>query len=204
MQADWEFEVGGDAPVIEVNWPGFVDLRLRPEDASRLPEAAQFPPLASVLCKLNAATSPVWTAKCDFFPSLAPEEFDADELDAPPESAACGMGCYIDLLPRSDRQWTLPADIASDCEILCDRLYTFPLTCSRVDLVIRRAYLAPDATGPDSINVGITAYITACGPTPAGAEDILERALAAVAASVEAAWISHPSATKLQLESAGE
>ena len=33
MEADWEFEVGGDAPVIEARWPGFVDLRRNPERA---------------------------------------------------------------------------------------------------------------------------------------------------------------------------
>jgi hypothetical protein len=35
LEADWEFEVGGDAPVIDALWPGFVDLRLpsRPEIA---------------------------------------------------------------------------------------------------------------------------------------------------------------------------
>ena len=26
MEADWELEIGGDAPVIEADWPGFVDL----------------------------------------------------------------------------------------------------------------------------------------------------------------------------------
>jgi hypothetical protein len=39
MEADWEFEVGGDAPVIEAPWPGFVDLRLHPERAWQLSEA---------------------------------------------------------------------------------------------------------------------------------------------------------------------
>ena len=27
MEADWEFEVGGEAPVIEASWEGFIDLR---------------------------------------------------------------------------------------------------------------------------------------------------------------------------------
>ena len=31
MEADWEFEVGGDAPVIEALWAGFVDLRSQPD-----------------------------------------------------------------------------------------------------------------------------------------------------------------------------
>ena len=43
MEADWEIEVGGKAPVIEARWPGFVDLRLHPERASQFPEAAELP-----------------------------------------------------------------------------------------------------------------------------------------------------------------
>ena len=41
MEADWEFEVGGDAPVIEACWEGFIDLRKTPERARQLPEAAR-------------------------------------------------------------------------------------------------------------------------------------------------------------------
>src|SRR5208337_4431139 len=98
MEADWEFEVGGNAPVIETHWPGFVDLRQNPERARQLPEAAQLPGLAEVLAKLNAVDSPVWTSKCDVWPHLEPDEFDPDELDAPP-GCSYAMGCYIDLLP---------------------------------------------------------------------------------------------------------
>src|SRR5271155_5837199 len=108
MQADWEFELGSGAPVIEARWSGFVDLRLDPRRAFLLPEAAQLPALAQALLRLNAAASPVWTSKCDFFPSLAPGEFDADELDAPPSSSVHAVACYIDLLPRSDQEWTVP------------------------------------------------------------------------------------------------
>jgi hypothetical protein len=114
MEADWEFEVGPDAaglaaPVIDALWPGFVDLRRAPELAWNLPEAAQLPALAEALAKLNAAASPVWTSKCDFWPNLEADEFDAGELDAPPGCLAHAMGCYIDLLPGSDQQWAQPA-----------------------------------------------------------------------------------------------
>jgi len=46
MEAAWEVELGGEAPVIEAIWPGFVDLRLHPEQAWQLPEAAQLHALA--------------------------------------------------------------------------------------------------------------------------------------------------------------
>ena len=38
MEADWEIEIGGDAPVIEAHWFGFVDLRIEPSRANELPE----------------------------------------------------------------------------------------------------------------------------------------------------------------------
>ena len=181
MEADWEFEVGGEAPVIEAAWPGFVDLRRNPERAWELPEAAELLALAEALARLNAAASPVWTSKCDLWPVVDIAEFDADELDAPPECAAHAMGCYIDLLPRTDRsrndlQWCQPDEAAAACKQVCGLLHVVPLRCCRVDLVVRRAFLAPDEMG-----LGITAYLTACGPSPAEAMQTLEAALAAFA-----------------------
>jgi hypothetical protein len=193
MQADWEFELGSGAPVIEAGWSGFADLRLDPRRAFLLPEAAQFPALAQVLLRLNAAASPVWTSKCDFFPSLAHGEFDADELDAPPASAAHAVACYIDLLPRSDEKWRAPEKIEPECRALCARLHTIPLRYCRVDLVIRRALIAPCSN-----NLGITAYLTACGPTPADAVSALEAALAAFADSVAPSGPPAESEEKLQ------
>ena len=105
MEADWEVEMGGDAPVIEACWDGLVDLRRWPERAPLLPEAQQLPALADALMQLNSASSPVWTAKCDVW---RPPNFDIDELDAQPEQGGCGMACYVDLLPRRDMQWPGP------------------------------------------------------------------------------------------------
>ena len=114
MEADWELELGGESPVIEARSPGFVDLRLHPEHASRLPEAAALPALAQALEVLNSATSPLWTSKCDVWPVADMAEFDADELDAPPGFAAHAIGGYIDLLPRNQHKWELPAN-SSNC-----------------------------------------------------------------------------------------
>lgn len=183
MEADWEFEVGGDAPVIEACWKGFVDLRWTPERADDqqrlardLPEAAQFPALATTLEKLNGRCSPVWTSKCDFWPEVQPGEFDPDELDAPAGSRDRAMGCYIDLLPKSDLQWPFPQVIEAACKQWCDRMHAVVLRCCRVDLVIRRALIAPEL-----MDTGITAYVTACGSDADEAKERLGSALAVFA-----------------------
>ena len=172
MEADWEFEVGGDAPVIDAHWEGFVDLQLHPELAAQLPEAAQFPALAEALARLNAAESLVRSSKCDLWPHLEAEEFDPDELDAPPSCAAHAMGCYVDLLPRSEQTWLLPAEAEKACNRLCGLLRAVPLLCCRADLVIRRAYINPELIG-----FGVTAYLTACGQSPEEAASAFQAAL---------------------------
>jgi hypothetical protein len=181
MEADWEFEAGGDAPVIDACWPGLVDLRHEPERAWDLPETAHFPALAATLAKLNAAASPVWTSKCDLWPHLEAGEFDPDELDAPPGCSAHAMGCYIDLLPCSGRQWLPPERAAAWCKRLCGLLRPVPLRCCRADLVIRRAVLTPNPTDPERVDLGVTAYLTSCGASPAEAAQALAGALSAFA-----------------------
>ena len=184
MEADWEFEVGPEteslaaeglaAPVIEAHWPGFVDLRLAPARAWDLPETVHLPAVAEALAKLNSADSPVWTSKCDLWEHLQPDEFDPDELAAPPGCAAHAMGCYIDLLPKNDQQWPFPAMAATDCKRVCSLLRAIPLRCCRADLVIRRAFITPDL-----MELGITVYVTSCGESLAEAARTFQAALAA-------------------------
>jgi len=176
MEADWEFEVGGDAPVIDALWPGFVDLRLAPERAWSLPEVRELPGLAAALERLNADSSPVWTAKCDFWPEVELDAVDADELDAPSGEFAYAMGCYVDLLAKADRQWATPPIVAESCKQICGRLHAAPQRCCRVDLIVRRAVLSVEEA-----YLGITAYLTACGATAQAAKLVLEAALAAFA-----------------------
>jgi len=192
MEADWEFEVGGDAPVIDACWPGFVDLRLSPERARELSEATQLPGLARALQALNGTGSPVWTSKCDLWASSEPQGFDSDELDAPPGCSAHVVACYIDLLPRTDLQWSLPHLAEGACRQLCSLLGAVPLRCCRVDLVVRTAFV-----NQGRIDLGITAYVTACGATLAEAKGALESALAAFAHAL-------CSCSTVQWESVGE
>jgi hypothetical protein len=179
MEADWEFEIGGDAPVIEARWPGFVDLRAAPEQSQCFPECTSLPALARALAALNSAGSPVWTSKCDFWPQLQPGEFDPDELDAPSGSAAHGAGCYIDVLSAREGQWHSSEAAASECKDAVNSLRAYPLRCARVDLIIRRAFAAPGR-----LDLGITAYITACGPSAGEARAALEAALAALVSAL--------------------
>jgi hypothetical protein len=190
MEADWEVEVGAGAPVIESHWSGFVDLRLYPERAAQLQEAVEFPQLAEALVLLNAPTSSVWTSKCDIWPVVdfaEPEvdsagpvgevvRFDPDELDASVEQTACAIGCYIDLLPRSNQQWLDPAMVAAASKRACSQLHAFPLRCCRVDLITREALIVSGR-----MDLGITAYLTACGASAAEAAKTMHAALAAFA-----------------------
>ena len=169
MEADWEIEIGGDAPVIDARWAGFVDLRLEPERAARLPEASELPELADALVRLNAADSPVWTSKCDVWKA---DRFDSDEMDAPAGKGVSALACYIDLLPRNEREWRLAAQALAACKALCGRLLDTPLRSSRADLIVRRAC----ARG-DEDEHGVTAYIAACGSTVEEARATLGRAL---------------------------
>lgn len=190
MEADWEIELGGEARVIEPLWPGFVDLRCSPDRAHELQEVSQLPSLAGVLINLNSAESPVWTSKCDVWPVT---DFDADELDAPREEALHAIACYVDLLPRSDRQWATPAAATGWCRKVCLLLRTVPMRNCRADLVVRHAMISEDRT-----DLGVTAYLTACGATPENASNTLPFALAALADSIVSEVPAETSSSKWQ------
>ena len=172
MEADWEFEVGGDAPVIEAWWPGFVDLHLNPEQVFQLVEAVELPSLGPALLEVNDGASPVWTSKCGVWTRNDPEYFDPDELDAPEGGTIHAHGCWIDLLPKTGQQWPGPAMAEAACRQWCACLRSLPLRSCRADLIVRRAFFLPDRMG-----LGITAYLTACGVTAIEAQAVLQQAL---------------------------
>ena len=186
MEADWEIEIGPGAPLIDANWPGFVDLRFDPrlpsgtllQRARNLAEAADLPALAETLVRLNSQHSPVWTSKCDVW-LVDADEIDPYELDASPQEAQSAWACYIDLLPRSDQLWITPEMAAASCKALCARLHAIPLSACRacrIDLIVRLAVIAPDLQ-----DHGVTAYLTACAATAAAAKQRLAQTLAAFA-----------------------
>lgn len=142
MEADWEVEIGGGAPVIEACWRGFIDLRMHPERVQEIAEAATFSPLAALLIALNGPSSPLWTAKCDLWE---------------PEPSA--LAAYIDLLPREGKVFAHWQQAEAYCRQFVARLVVNAVPepgpeCS-VTLVVRQA-IAGEAEG-----FAITAYLSA-------------------------------------------
>jgi hypothetical protein len=173
MEADWEFEIAPDAPMIDAAWTGFVDLRRFPEKALTLVEALHLPTLGPVLVRMNDADSPVWTAKCDVWTT---REFDPDELESPHDSANTARACYIDLLARDEQMWSTMDSVAEWCRSLSLRLRSVPLRQCRADLVVRRAMLTADQAG-----MGVTAYVMGCGVDELDAASALSQAAHALA-----------------------
>ena len=175
MEADWEVEAGGGAPVIEALWPGFVDLRRNPERIGEIREAAASPALAGLLRALNGAGSPVWTSKCDLW------EPEANEL-----------ACYVDLLPVASGVFARWEQAEAFCREWVERLAPAPLTECRVDLVVRQA-IAGEAEG-----FGVTAYLSATGRDRSGAAELLADLLVVFAGAIPPGAAAGKAALKLQ------
>lgn len=178
MEADWEVEMGPGGPVIDALWPGFIDLRRTPERIEEIEETQQFPPLAEALLRLNEAVSQVWTAKCDLW---TPEECDPDEMCATLAESISGLACYIDLLPREGLVFPALEEAEQWARATVSRLRETICRCCRVDLVIRKAFAG------DQEGIGITNYISACGPDPDAARKALSAALIVLVGSAVAA-----------------
>jgi hypothetical protein len=111
MLAEWSAECSAEDPVLVVPWKdpdgktAFVDLRANPYDFDAIPEAEHHPPLMQALRALNAARSPVFTAKCDAWALEGDElkhlqlNLDVDMSD-PHASLSFGFASYIDLVSR--------------------------------------------------------------------------------------------------------
>lgn len=196
MEADWEVEIGGDAPVIDACWEGLLDLRRRPDLALTLPESRQLAGLAEALIQLNSAASPVWTSKCDVW---RPDEFAPDEMGAREEESNQAMACYVDLLPLTDEQWPTPEQAVGACRSICLRISKVALCCCRTDLIVRSAW-----TAADHKMIGITAYLTACGPTLDQATAVLASALKVFVEAIVPDEHTGIGSSSLQWKSAGE
>lgn len=173
MEADWEIEIGGDAPIIDAAWLGLVDLRGEPKRVHEIAETARLPGLAEALLQLNGLRSPVWTAKCDVW---APSDFDPDEMEGDRAEARLALACYLDMLPRKDDEWSLPEAAVDSCKAWRAKLQHVSLANCRVDFVIRRAWITSAHQ-----SLGVTAYLTACGEDLDSAVCVLRAALAALA-----------------------
>jgi hypothetical protein len=168
MLAEWSAECAADDPVLVVPWSDpnspahFVDLRENPYDLDHLPEAEQYPPLMQALRALNAARSPVFTAKCDAWP-LSAEEIAAllYDLDLLPEEAPHGFASYIDLLFRDRATFISFHQQEQLLTRLTRRAASLDHDHAALDCILRPALT--DLTGPQE-GFSISLYIKALGP----------------------------------------
>jgi hypothetical protein len=189
MLVEWSAECSADDPVLVIPWidPAdptgnrrFIDLRENPYDLDHLPEAEQYPALMHALRALNAARSPVFTAKCDAWP-LDPEELEhlRLNLDLNADDTPAGFASYIDIL------WRERSIFASfhQQEQLLHRLtrHSAPLDQphAMVECVIRPALV--DLTGPQE-GFAVSLYVKALGPDQRTAEENWASALDAIVA----------------------
>ncbi|HSY00964.1 MAG TPA: hypothetical protein VK819_02375 [Acidobacteriaceae bacterium] len=186
MEADWSAEIGPNLPIIEADWPGFVELRDHPESLLQIPEAAPFEAMREVLTSLNAPASPLMTAKCDIW-TLNSDELDPSEFDFPPEEVRTGMACYIDILVRDPDGCRSFAHHDRWARAAIQQLRALPITHGRVDLIVRAA----DRDGQSGF--GVTLYAAGCGTDPFTAQAAWEAVVrAAVTVTIAEA---HPRAS---------
>jgi hypothetical protein len=171
MEADWTVALAAGDPVITVPWAAsdddvgkcrFVDLRLGAHLIDEIEEARAKPPLRSALLLLNAATSPLWTAKCDAWTSSVDdgaEPFDAYEMGAESGDTAFGAGSYVDLLARDV---SFLADFERQekwIRAVTEVIRSAPASAARVELVLRRA----EVEGTSGF--AVTWFVEGCGST---------------------------------------
>lgn len=181
MEADWSVEIGPEFPVIDGIWEGFVDLRSSPRAVGELEEARKYPVLSDALRTLNGAGSPVLTTKCDVW-AIPGEEIDPDEFSAIDDTARAGFACYIDVLERDASRFLSFELHQRRAREITAALRKVELGRSRVDVVVRRAYLG------ELSGFGLTLYSAGCGSSEAHAAVEWQSALgAAVAATISKA-----------------
>ena len=189
MLSEWSAECSADDPVLVVPWSDpsdstgnrrFIDLRENPYDLDHLPEAEHYPPLMHALRALNAARSPVFTAKCDAWP------LDADELDTlrvnldiSAEEAPSGFGSYVDILWR-DRSLFASFHLQEQMLHRLTRHATqLEHPYAMLDSIIRPAMV--DLTGPQE-GFAVSLYIKTVGHDAQTASENWASALGAVVA----------------------
>jgi hypothetical protein len=170
MDVDWEVEIGGDAPVIEAQWSGLIDLRTHPQRIDEIFEVSSVPQLGDLLLALNSENSPVWTSKCDVWE---------------PEPNA--NGCYVDMLPREPQLFGDWKEMERFCQAVVRRIAPKAEDDALENPKASRAFLVADGSAEDtSLNLiirravnggdegfGITAYFAAANSQVRGAKSEL-------------------------------
>jgi hypothetical protein len=188
MLAEWSVECSPEDPTLVVPWKDpdghsvFVDLRANPYDFDAVPEAEHYPPLMQALRALNAARSPVFTAKCDAWTldSAELEHLQLD-LDATPAEAPTGFATYIDLVWRDRSVFASFPQHEQLLRKLARLAAPLDLPQAALDCILRPAFL--DLDGPRE-GYAISLYVKALGPDQHAAVKEWGEALDAVVALI--------------------
>jgi hypothetical protein len=185
MVADWNADCSADAPTLVVPWSDpatgahFVDLRAEPYDIAEIHEAEQYPALGRALRALNAARSPLLTAKCDAWklsPNHGADTLEALrlELDLDPSEAQFGFASYIDLLWRERNLFASQHRHQDQLDRIVRRAEKLPHSHAALECVLRPAL--HDVNGPLE-GFAVTLYVTGVGTDPEAAAHYWEAAL---------------------------
>ena len=166
MRLEWSVECGADDPVLVIPWDDpanpashFVDLRENPYDIDLIVEAEQNPPLLQALRSLNAARSPVFTAKCDAW-AMDDEGFASTALDMDIADASRGFISYIDVVWRERAVFLSIHQQQQRLQRLTRLLEPVDAPYAAVDCVLRPALV--DLTGPQE-GFAVSLYVKALG-----------------------------------------
>ena len=174
MLAEWSAECSAEDPVLVVPWKdpdgnaAFVDLRANPYDFETIPEAEHHPPLMQALRALNAARSPVFTAKCDAWPLDGDELEDLQlNLDVSPSDESgdlsFGFASYIDLVARERSLFTSFPQHEQVLRKLTRLAASLDCPTAALDCVLRPALI--DLEGPQQ-GYAFSLYVKALGADP--------------------------------------
>ena len=163
MQVDYSIELGPESPALEFPWASdagtvrYYDLKQHPDLVLNIEEARNHKELSEFLSRINAASSPLQTAKCDtwFSRELLPEE----EVFG----ASCKFACYVDLLfvaKELQTSFEKHEALARDLYYLLQRA---PEMAAAMEFAVRRCYYHPDGAADSTAGFHITAYVTGYG-----------------------------------------
>jgi hypothetical protein len=172
MQADYALELGREDPALEVPWSSqnddaggasrYYDLKSHPDLVVQIPEAAGSPELSAFLTRINAATFPLQTVKCDawYGQKISPEE----EIFGTAGKFVSYIDLVFSLVSSEDEPRLSLQSHEALAKNLCTLLKRAPEMAAMVELIIRRCYFHPDGK-PDESADGfcISAYVSGFG-----------------------------------------
>jgi hypothetical protein len=140
MQADWSVELAQDDEALELPWASddgelrYVDLKSEPDLLLEIEEALDCDALREFLVAINAAHSPLLTAKCDTWTTR-----DLNEEEAFFQ-AAMKFGSYVDVLFAEGEARFAFADHESLAKRAAELLGRAPEISAAAEFVVRRCY----------------------------------------------------------------